>query len=238
MQQAMFDSPSLTNGAEAAYELKLRVPTDLAETVEAWARQRLHPDPHGIDGRYQTTSLYCDTANLDVYRRSDGFRRRKYRLRRYGDAERVYLERKKRQGDRVWKKRDAVAIDDLMYLAGVEPAADWVGGWFLERLRLRDLRPICKMVYQRTAFLGDVHGERVRLTLDRDLVGVPEREWDLSPVRGGKPLLPGGVVLEMKFHTTLPAVFRELLELLPQGLGRASKYRLCVGAWGLASEGR
>src|SRR5262245_38621018 len=52
-------SPSLVNGDESAFELKLRLTPDLADMVEGWARQRLGPDPHGDDGRYRTTSLYC-----------------------------------------------------------------------------------------------------------------------------------------------------------------------------------
>lgn len=230
-------SPSLVTGDEAAYELKLRLPLDLATRVEQWARERFVPDGHGDDGRYRTTSLYCDTSRLDTYLRTKGYRRTKYRLRRYGDAVQVFLERKKRQGDRVAKRRDAVGMEDLAFFAGVDPLEDWVGGWFLDRLRARDLRPTCRVVYNRTALVGVGPTAGLRLTIDRDLVGVPTREWDLSAVRDGKELLPDGAILELKFRDVLPGVFRDLLATLPPDLGRVSKYRTCVRTWGLNGEG-
>ena len=49
----------------------------------------------------------------------------------------------------------------------------------------------------------------------------------------GEPLLPGGVLLEMKFHVHLPELFRSLLPRLPLQQGRVSKYRRCVQVCGL-----
>jgi hypothetical protein len=226
----------LINRSGSAYELKVQLPQDLAQDVEAWVRQRMTPDPHGEDGRYRTTSLYCDTSLFDVYRRAPGFKRSKYRLRRYGEAAWVYLERKTRQGDRVWKRRDSVDQDDLAFLAGVEPAAGWPGSWFLQRIRRLDLRPTVRIGYTRTAFIGGTVEDPLRLTLDRNLVGVPTRDWQVTPVADGRELLPGGVVLEMKFRDVLPGLFRELLAQLPPELGRVSKYRTCIRTWGLAGE--
>jgi hypothetical protein len=101
---------------------------------------------------------------------------------------------------------------------------------------MRDLRPTCRVVYERTAFMGVGQAAGLRLTIDRDLVGMATREWEVSPPRGGKRLLPDGAILELKFHDALPALFRELLAELPPDLGRVSKYRLCVRACGLAGE--
>jgi hypothetical protein len=224
------------NRSGSAYELKVQLPHELAKDVEAWVRQRMTPDPHGEDGRYRTTTLYCDTSLFDVYRRAPGFRRSKYRLRRYGEAGWVYLERKTRQGDRVWKRRDSVDKADLAFLAGVEPPAGWAGSWFSQRVRRLDLRPTARIAYTRTAFIGGTVEDPLRLTLDRDLVGEPTRDWDVGAVTDAQPLVPDSVVLEMKFRDALPALFRELLAQLPPDLGRVSKYRVCVRAWGLAGE--
>jgi hypothetical protein len=78
----------------------------------------------------------------------------------------------------------------------------------------------------------------VRLTLDRDVVGTAASDWAVPAQVEGRGLLGGGVVLELKFHTALPGLFRELLESLPPRPSGASKYRRCVEAWGLAGERR
>jgi hypothetical protein len=236
MSAEVIPSPGLSAGPGAAYELKYSLPAALALEVEAWARGCLTPDPHGDDGRYRTTTAYCDTPRLDVYRRSPGYRRSKYRLRRYGESGAVYLERKKRRGDRVWKRRDPVAAAELACLAGAGPPAGWPGEWFLRKVRNRELSPACQVAYTRTAFIGGTVAEPLRLTLDRDLAGVLAEGWAVEPLGGGRALLPGGAILEMKFRDALPLVFRDLLALLPPGLGRVSKYRVCVRAWGLAGE--
>ena len=75
-------SPSLIRvpGGGAAYEIKFRLTSEEADWAEAWARQRLFPDPHGDKGVYRTTSLYLDTPFLDIYHKTRGYRRGKYRL--------------------------------------------------------------------------------------------------------------------------------------------------------------
>jgi hypothetical protein len=106
-----FESPSLAGPARerrAAYELKFLVDEALAAEVERWARTHLKADPHGqpeLGGAYRTTSLYFDTPEMDVYRRTPGYRRRKFRARRYGLTSWLYLERKWKAGDRVSKRR-------------------------------------------------------------------------------------------------------------------------------------
>ena len=111
---------------------------------------------------------------------------------------------------------------------------DWAGAWFFEQLRTRGLQPRCRITYARTAFLGDSFTGPIRLTLDRDVTGVRAVLWDVPPVVGGKALLPGGVILELKYRTVIPQVFRELLAELPSGGRGVSKYRRCVDACGLA----
>src|SRR5262245_58191826 len=87
-------SPALQGAHGPAFELKFHVSNTDAATIEQWARQILAPDVHGLDGRYSIRTLYCDTPALDVYHRSPGYRRSKFRLRRYGASEAVFLERK------------------------------------------------------------------------------------------------------------------------------------------------
>src|SRR5439155_22125195 len=104
----------------AAYELKFLLDETRAQDVEAWAELRLALDPHSdpaLGGASRTTSLYFDTPELDVYHRAPSYRRRKFRVRRYGSAPEVFLERKSKWGDRVAKPRTAVPAAELPLLA-------------------------------------------------------------------------------------------------------------------------
>lgn len=227
-------SPGLGTGELGpAFELKFRLSADEAQAVESWARQQLIPDPHGRDGVYRVTSVYCDTPYLDVFHRSRGYRRNKFRLRRYGESERVFLERKTRRGDRVTKRRVEVPSDKLNLLAAPNPPPDWDGAWFLQRVRRRDLQPTCRVAYWRTAFFGMADGMPVRLTLDRELIGTPLGRWEVPTLDQGQALLPGGALLEMKFHIHMPGLFQDLLPRLPLREARVSKYRRCVELCGL-----
>lgn len=229
-------SPSLRagNGEAAAYELKFLLDEAAARAVELWARQRLLPDPHGRDGTYRITSLYCDTPQLDVYHRSPGYKRSKYRVRRYGETAEVHLERKRKKGERVRKRRVMLPLADLADIDAPDPEPGWAHSWFLRQVRRRGLRPAARVGYDRTALIGQTAEGAVRLTLDRNLAGEPADGWALPAVEAGWPLLPGGVVLELKYQAALPAMFRELLAGLPPARGRGSKYRLGVEAWGRA----
>lgn len=240
----MQESPSLVPagaGSAPAFELKFLLSEQLAAEVEAWARPRLAMDAHGdpdLGGAYRTTSLYCDTPELDVYYRSPSYKRRKYRVRRYGSAAWLFLERKARTGDRVAKRRTAIALDDLSPLAQPLAVTDWPGYWFHRRLLTRRLGPACRVSYERIAYVGTCAEGPLRLTLDRQLHGELIDDWSFDPRGGDLPLLTGQVVLELKFRAALPHPFRELLQELRLSPCPVSKYRLCRQAWGVTSERR
>jgi VTC domain len=233
-----FESPSLASpgdGAGAAYELKFLLDEARAQEVEAWARRRLTLDPHGdpaLGGAYRTTSLYFDTPELDVYHRSPSYKRRKYRVRRYGALPWLFLERKTKWGDRVQKRRTGVPDADLRLLAHPLSLVDWPGHWFHRRLLARRLGPACRIAYQRTAYAGTSADGPLRLTLDRRVRGLLTTAWDLTPFDGGLPLLTGQVILEFKFRSALPVLFKEIIAAFRLSPRTVSKYRLCRGAWG------
>jgi hypothetical protein len=238
-----FESPSLGSpggGAGPAYELKFLLDEAQAQEVEAWARRRLALDPHGepaLGGAYRTTSLYCDTPQLDVYRRTPSYRRRKFRVRRYGSASGAFLERKSKWGDRVEKRRTPIPVEELPLLAYPLSVVTWPGHWFHRRLRMRQLGPACRIVYQRTAYVGSCSESPLRLTLDRRIRGVHTDEWSLAPLEGGLPLLTARVILEFKFRSALPAPFKEVVAAMRLSPSTVSKYRLCREAWGVGRCG-
>src|ERR1051325_2818997 len=89
-------------------EIKFFVPADRVGGVRDWARARLRPDPYGggpFGDTYDTNSLYFDTAEFDVFHRRGSFGRSKYRVRRYGDATEVFLERKLKTHDLASRRR-------------------------------------------------------------------------------------------------------------------------------------
>jgi hypothetical protein len=230
-------SPGLRTGI--AYELKFELSSHDVLRMKTWARRHLRPDPHGEDGCYRVTSVYCDTPAFDVFHRTTGYRSSKLRLRRYGSAPFVFLERKVRKGDRVRKRRVEVAPEELpqlaTYVAGTIPPPGWSAGWFLDTALKKQVAPACRVGYRRTAFFGMAGSQSVRLTIDENLIGVPARGWEAAPLEEGLELLPGGALLELKFQDSIPELFRGLLPELPARTARISKFRRCIQMCGLAT---
>jgi hypothetical protein len=227
-------------GAGPAFELKFELSQDDVVRMTAWARRHLKPDPHGEEGCYRVTSVYCDTPDFDVFHRSAGYRSSKLRLRRYGSAPFVFLERKIKRGDRVRKRRVEIAPGELPRIAegatGRTPPVNGSAGWFLQQVLKKRVAPTCRVGYRRTAFYGMSGTQAVRLTIDESLIGVPTRGWEAPPLHEGLELLPGGALLELKFHDAMPELFRRLLPDLPLQTARVSKYRRCVRLCGLAQD--
>jgi len=230
--------PPSGNGRVAApvdYELKFLLAEPVAGEIEAWARDRLAVDRHAdpaLGRQYRTTTLYLDTPALDVLHALPGFRRRKYRLRRYGREPRLYLERKIRRGDAVRKRRVAVPEEALATLAGGEAAHGGAEGdaWFRSEIAQRTLGPAATITYLRTAFEGgDGPGPR-RLTLDRAIRGARTRDWKVATPDPGLELGEGVVICELKFRGALPAPFRDLIAAFKLKPAAASKYRRLMRA--------
>ena len=97
-----------------ATETKFVVDPALGEAIRAWARGQLAPDPHGagtFDDQYRTASVYFDTDEYDVFYRRGSFARSKYRVRRYGRTDVVFLERKLARPGLVAKRRTEIPFD-------------------------------------------------------------------------------------------------------------------------------
>lgn len=229
---ANFESPSLQtpDGSGPAFEMKFLIDESLAQQVEAWGHARLQLDPNGIDelnGGYRTTTLYTDTPTLDVYRKSRKFRSRKYRVRRYGDADWLYVERKTKRGEQVAKRRSRIVAADLGALGLPTTDETWDGAWFRDCLRRRQLEPVSQITYERLAFGGQCEEGPLRLTFDRNIHGTIIADWTLAPFASGPLLLNGFVIMELKFRTALPSPFKLLVQEFQLTSTTVSKYRLC-----------
>lgn len=233
---SLFGSGAGATGGAVAYELKFLLSEELARAAAEMVAPRLAPDPHGdpaLDGAYRTTSIYTDTPHFDVFRRSGEYANSKFRVRRYGAGGPVFLERKDKDGQRVRKCRATVPPEDLAHLNG-KPRADWVAEWFRSEVAGRRLAPVCRITYERVAFMGSTDAGAVRVTFDRNIRGELATGWHPTPVGAVPDLLPGFVVCEFKFRVSLPALLKDVVESLGLAPTTVSKYRRFVRAVGLA----
>jgi VTC domain len=232
-------SPSLGNDHDVpAFELKFQLHEEQARQVAEWARQHLNLDPHALPelgNAYRVHGLYLDTSALDVFHRSPGYKRKKYRLRRYGSNAMLFLEQKRKSGGRVAKRRIEVEEAELDRLREIPTDLDWPGGWFHRRLSARKLQPSCFISYQRQAYFGQNPEGPLRLTLDRNLYSRNAERWTVEEVIDGMAMLPDRVLLELKYRRNLPAVFKALMQDVGLTPSPVSKYRLAIHALGRAA---
>lgn len=234
-----FLSPSLhaiSRSKLPACEVKFVVTELQARQIEAILAPDFMLDPHGAseggNRGYQTTTVYCDTPNYDTFFRIGPFRRKKYRMRRYGSADLTFLELKSKRGTCVRKQRCSVPSDQSELLSQAVEDATWAGDWFRKRVFVWSLEPVLAIRYRRTAYVG--RGERgpLRLTFDRDIAGKPTESWNVEPFDDGHSILTDRVICEFKFQGIMPACFKTAIEQLQLSPTGASKYRLCLEAAG------
>ena len=229
-----FLSPALSRSHSQggpAFEMKFLISDEQARRLTDWVQTRWQPDPHGdpeLEGAYHTTTLYCDTPGLTMFRRVPGYANRKFRLRRYGNESRIYLERKTKWGERVHKRRSSILEVELPRFNDTEIFLGWPGLWFRRRLHHHGLTPACQISYERLAFMKS----GIRLTMDRRLRCASARSWALQSGEEGLPILAGRVILEFKYAARLPVPCKELIELFNLTPSRVSKYRQGMEAWG------
>jgi hypothetical protein len=232
-------SPSLwKDREEPAFEIKFQVDPAKARDVAAWAAEHLNLDPHAdpaLGNTYLVNGLYFDTPALDVFHRMPGFKRRKFRLRRYGAGEEIFLEQKRKSAGRVAKRRIQVAEADLQRLREMPLDVDWIGHWFHRRLSARKLQPTCSIGYQREAYFSQNGEGPLRLTLDRNIRCKDAEHYTVEPSADGVAIASDQVLLELKFRKHLPALFRAMMQDFALTPGPLSKYRLAIEALGKAN---
>lgn len=238
---AGLESPSLFGSGSAegavAFEVKFLLTEEQVRAVAARVAGKLALDPYAdpkMGNAYLTTSVYTDTPAFDVFYRTDGYDRDKFRVRRYGHDGPVFVERKTKNGEKVRKHRSRVNPAEILELAQPSLNGEWAGEWFHSQLLEKRLKPVCRVAYERVAYLGTADGGTVRLTFDRNIRGVLATEWALAEVGAARPLLTDRVVCEFKFRTAMPALFRAIVADLALTPATFSKYRAFVRAAGLA----
>lgn len=224
---------------EFAFEIKFLLDPATAGLVRTWARGRLVADPNaqGFTGdTYGVTSLYFDTAGLDVFHRQGGHRHSKFRVRRYG-AGTLFFERKLKVRGHLAKHRTAATPADVARLSGPLVSSDWAGFWFQKKIAARQLRPQCQIGYERTARVMMTAAGPIRLTLDETIRALPLSEIRFHDASVATPVTDR-VVLELKYRREFPVLFRELVETFALNPQPFSKYRAALPALGLVPATR
>jgi len=223
--------PSVSEYRSFASEVKYVIDKARANAIREWARKRFKPDPdaaEAVGDTYRTSSLYLDTEDFDVLQRTGSFGRCKYRIRRYGLADTLFLERKLRTTAVVIKRRTVVPMGQLENLTREKAAGGWDGYWFHRRLLLRRLQPACHINYVRTALVGKSENGRVRLTIDDEVRAIPAVEYGFGGTGESFDIVNGNNILELKFYEAMPAVFESLVKEFNLEPASISKYRLAA----------
>ena len=221
-----------------AREIKFVIDAARGPEIQAWMRANLAPDEFGSGperDQFETSSLYFETREFDVFHRRASYGKSKYRIRRYGGSEIMFLERKFRTDRVLIKRRTTASLDDFARLEADAPDPAWYGYWFHRRLVARKLAPLVQVSYVRTARLGSSSHGKVRMTIDFDLRVLPLPDRAFIPGTG-LPLMPGQNIIELKYCVSLPTVFRQLIDRFALKTQPVSKYRAGLALLGLSPD--
>ncbi len=234
-----------------AFEIKFLVEESLVESLIPKVSEKMQLDPHADPktGRYSVEGIYFETDQRDVYRRTPGYSRKKYRIRRYSEGPVVFLERKSKRDGIVSKRRlqlesseltkvlkESYVISDRMPNAENlnESSGQSETTWFYKRLDRLKLRPTLCITYDRIAFLQMENSGPIRLTVDRS-IGCCSLNQLHFPFRADyQSVLEGKCVIELKFRDVMPNNFREIIEEYKLISQPVSKFRKAMVVTGLA----
>jgi hypothetical protein len=214
------------------HETKFLIPLEKVHSILGWAREHLEPDPHGHgpnSDEYLVQSIYFDTPEFHVFRKIGSYGRAKYRVRRYGNAAWLFLERKMKRAGIVRKRRSSI---DLPALPEIKVLPD--ASWYFRRLEHRKLAPTCYIQYARVARQRMTNDGLLRFTVDQSLRYELHKgaEW---PVTDGTPFLTEFAILELKY-LQMPTLAKQIIEKFNLNPGPASKYRMALRASALAPQ--
>lgn len=183
-------------------------------------------DSHCKNGTYKICSLYFDTPDNEVLRRSVSkpYYKEKLRLRSYGtpasDEDTVFLELKRKIGGIVNKRRAALTYGQAKeYLRnGIKPdLSDYTDrqvlseiDWFIKN---NPVIPYAYVSYDRIAMFGK-EDKSLRLTLDSNLQA-RRNDLSLSHACSGHLLLPRDTwLMEIKISGAIPLYLARILSEL------------------------
>jgi hypothetical protein len=224
------------------FELKYLIPERIALQVRAFVQQHLEVDEFGVgksDFSYPVHSLYLDSDDWEIHRRTvNGDKNRfKLRIRYYNESPKtpVFFEIKRRMKDVIMKQRGAVKRSSAAkILAGHLPEpGDMKSEAVEDRAAIErfiqlmmDVRAKPKMhvAYDREAYVNNFNNE-VRITMDRNVRGCLRPNGELvvgmdDPYVATRDM----VILELKFTGRFPHWYRDLVQRFECFQTGAAKY--------------
>lgn len=225
------------------FELKYIIPEHVALNVRKFIQQHLELDEFGVGQpnlSYPIHSLYLDSDDWEIHRRTvNGDKNRyKLRLRYYNESPKtpIFFEIKRRMKDIIIKQRAGVKRASVpKILAGHLPEpADMSSRGSIEdtvvienflRLMLDvNAKPKMHVAYDREAYVNN-HNNEVRVTMDRNVRGVIREDGKmLATLVDPYICTTDEVILELKFTGRFPGWYRELVQLFGLTQTGAAKY--------------
>ena len=195
----------------------------------------MRPDPHVTkNGAYLIRSAYFDdpedTCLAENLSGTDP--RSKFRIRYYnGDTGLIQLEKKSKRKSMCLKEACGISREECeSFLRGEIPPFREEDPEIKKRLfteiRLRGLRPVTIVTYERIPFIYS--GGNVRVTFDRRLTSSGELNRFLTGEYAQRPIqAPGQSLMEVKWDEVLPRHIRETLQTENLQWTAFSKYFIC-----------
>ncbi len=195
----------------------------------------LQKDSHvGPSGTYHIKSLYFDDQNDRCFWENENgvSPREKFRIRIYDNSpERISLECKRKEADKIHKTSCLLTMEQFEYLAygkgsftmdELPPLARK-----LEALRLTTkMEPKVIVAYERTPYV--YKNGNVRITFDRNITSSTQVDRFFSEEIKKRPILPVGMqLLEVKYDEYLPDHIYHALILDNMQRTTFSKFYLC-----------
>lgn len=188
----------------------------------------------GVNGGYLIRSLYFDDINDRCFMENeDGTGpREKYRIRIYNnDPERISLECKRRENDKINKKSCLLTREQYDWLVfgktnGRIKELPELAQKLLTLKMCSKMEPKVIVSYERVPYV--YQNGNVRVTFDRNIASSSRIEDFFRPDAGQRQILPAGQqLLEVKYDEYLPDHIYHALSLANMQRIAFSKYYLC-----------
>ena len=226
-------------------ELKYFIPYKLISPIREFISPFMELDPYSAERKnheYTIRSIYFDSDQFDFYyEKLDGIKiRKKLRVRTYNEVDSTscfFFEIKRRFENRIFKERikgnidslEQVCIQQQMPNESIFDSQNSKNslGRFIYNLKLKSLRPVLLVIYEREAFIGAINPE-IRLTFDKDvrISLFPDFKDNFEDTRP-QFVTNERCVLELKFNSFMPKWMRTLVGVFNLRAQSISKY--CMG---------